>query len=717
MTFYRLFQNCWPVLLLLTSLSSAVAAPNPRILSTDADYLQAIALSSDGSVAATAGSVWDGNMQAQRSTVGLWKVDTGQLLHNLNAAGSQIQQLLFTPDGKTLVASGEDGVVDIWEVASGRRRPANGSEPRLFLLAASPDGATLAGTAVSGTVGRGSGAVIKLWNLKTGKVAGSGITRADWGPAESIAGIRYLADGKALALALLRWEGERPIAGRVEIRDIFTGSLLRTITDTGTRSLPRSMSSDAGFVATCTLLADEGVAAGEDESVESDGPVKQKVQVWETATGKRVQSFSITARLFAPLLLSRDGRLMISTGETGNLSVWNVATGKLAQTIGGALCQEPGWMSLSHDASTLMSLEYGVPRVPVWKLNEPLDQKIAAATMLGSGARQMAIGLTENGKALLGAYPRPVVVMHGTARNHGIDVRRWDLASRKLTQFTLPEQGWVERLAFSPDGSRLAAVLSIKSWDGQSIENGGGVAVWDVATRNLLYVIPGRQGVAETPLFSPDGRTLALGGTQGGVTLWNVADGKRLGQITGQEGAPVTALQFVGTQRLAIAQQNAINIYDIASGTSVAAIPGVRALKQMSFSPDGKSVATIGTETEGGPENLSLLQVWSVDGATPLWGITEARRLLTSVAWTPDGKSLVVAGANDSGPRPGIHYEARVDVWDAELGVMRGSHADPCSVEGAILSSDGKTLYSHDARAIKSWDLAGASGGTASSVR
>jgi hypothetical protein len=112
----------------------------------------------------------------------------------------------------------------------------------------------------------------------------------------------------------------------------------------------------------------------------------------------------------------------------------------------------------------------------------------------------------------------------------------WDLAARKrLDDKPLSVSGGdVSSVAFSPDGKIIAA--------GHHKLGGGvlpGVVLWDVATRKRLAddPLPVSGGDVSSVAFSPDGKIIAAGytastglGIGGGVVLWDVATRKRLGE-------------------------------------------------------------------------------------------------------------------------------------------------------------------------------------------
>ena len=95
-------------------------------------------------------------------TVRIWNPATGACLQTLEGHTQAVNDLAFSPDGKTLLSAGNDGFVQFWNLTSGRSVRTIKTHPDgIVAIAVSPDGTTLATS--------GFDRVMKLWDLSSGR--------------------------------------------------------------------------------------------------------------------------------------------------------------------------------------------------------------------------------------------------------------------------------------------------------------------------------------------------------------------------------------------------------------------------------------------------------------------------------------------------------------------------------------------------------------------
>ena len=99
-----------------------------------------VAFSPDGKTLALA---------SYRGTVQLWDVATGKLLETLRGHSSAVSAVAFSPDGRTLASGSNDQTVRLWNVETRRKLlqldPASIELGQVRTLAFSPDGKQLVG--------------------------------------------------------------------------------------------------------------------------------------------------------------------------------------------------------------------------------------------------------------------------------------------------------------------------------------------------------------------------------------------------------------------------------------------------------------------------------------------------------------------------------------------------------------------------------------------
>src|SRR5262249_15390940 len=138
------------------------------------------------------------------------------------------------------------------------------------------------------------------------------------------------------------------------------------------------------------------------------------------------------------------------------------------------------------------------------------------------------------------------------------EIRLWDFyALEPLGPPLRGHHGWVESLAFSPDGRSLV-----------SGGDDGTLIVWDVVSGRADGPIPGHVGQVSSVAFSPSGDMFASSGYDKTVILWDAQTRRPLRYMTEASAATSVAFSRDGT-RLAIGSwDRTISLHDVATGTA-----------------------------------------------------------------------------------------------------------------------------------------------------
>ncbi|RWA05589.1 hypothetical protein EKO27_g9520 [Xylaria grammica] len=279
-------------------------------------------------------------------------------------------------------------------------------------------------------------------------------------------------------------------------------------------------------------------------------------------------------------------------------------------------------------------------------------------------------------------------------------VQLWNVAARRLAgavryQMLEGHTGVVIAVAFSHDGEMLV-----------SGSEDGTIRVWDVATGELQKTIEPQMEHVYAVAFSPDNKTLAVGGYIGGgdgaVSLWDVATGAHIDSF-GRDSEPVTAVVFSpdGGILASAAYDRTESFKKLTlrpqSPTSRRFKGHTGSVLAVAFSPDGKTLAS------GSFDNT--VRLWDITAAWPSSDRPgELSDPVTAVGFLPNGKILV--SASESGllrlwdvatAQPdSIVEEYRIDL---SPGAYRPTHGMTLAV-----SSDGTMIAFNLGNGIQIWD-------------
>jgi len=172
-----------------------------------------------------------------------------------------------------------------------------------------------------------------------------------------------------------------------------------------------------------------------------------------------------------------------------------------------------------------------------------------------------------------------------TADQKGL-INIWSVDSGKKL-FDLKASGIILSLAISPDGKYLAAGME----EDKSF-------VWDFAAKTQVATLT-QVGRVQAIQFSKDGKLLATGSSDALVTLWNAGDGSFDSTNSFLASGAVLSLGFSpDNARLAIGDSTGyVYLFDLALNQELARLPHVDKVTSISFSADGKQLATVTRKT------------------------------------------------------------------------------------------------------------------------
>lgn len=227
-------------------------------------------------------------------------------------------------------------------------------------------------------------------------------------------------------------------------------------------------------------------AFGPDGRLLATGGFDAAVTLWDPATGKKIAELGTHGSPVWDLDFSPDGRYLASCSLQSDIRLWDVAGRGLAWSFPG----DGGFLSVSFspDGATiaygslsgksgLIDAEAGTERsVFVRGVGHIGDIAFSpSGTLLAAGADDKVIRLWNardaSELATLGGhegYVNGVAFYSGSdesilaSSSHDWTVRLWSLTSNECLAILKGHEAEVLRIAFSPDGARLASV----GWDG-----------------------------------------------------------------------------------------------------------------------------------------------------------------------------------------------------------------------------------------------------------
>lgn len=362
------------------------------------------------------------------------------------------------------------------------------------------------------------------------------------------------------------------------------------------------------------------------------------VQVRDASTLALIREFDSGGEWATALAFSPDGRTLAVGCQDGGIAIWDLDSWTLQNTFGLGLNCCLG-LAFSPDGKILASCHMGGPSSD----DEP--------------------------------------------------VRLWDWRKANRTGELNDHCGWIISLVFAPDGKTLAS----GSWEGE-------VRIWDASTHKLIRTLAHKQHMIFGLAYSPDGSMLTAVDRDEVANVWSPRTGdllRRVGEtpalltqclptadsLAGSPTRPIVAIgKHPDTARVQI-----VRLLDVRTGEDLGELQGDASwIGALAFSPDGRSLATIG--------EAGTVRVWDVATRQERNVPTGHSSAVLSIAFSPQGRRVATGGR-----------DGRIGLWDARgrsLIRMLTPNGPPSDVLFAAFVGDGSRLATASRDGwLRVWDV------------
>ena len=450
-----------------------------------------------------------------------------------------IRDVVFTPDGKYLVSAGDDKLIRVWNIETGktvrtlRGEIGEGHEGKIFAMAMSPDGKWLAVGGFFGINTKYQNA-IRLYNYHTGKIVAllgghsNIVTSLAFSPNS-----HYIVSGQGgnynqIAIlwdlkkqTLLRLQGHTKVIDAVA----FTSDSKRVVTGSFDHSLRLWNVSNGKLISTLKGHTDKirSIAISPQDGTIASGSNDDTIRLWDGGSGRFIKILANQGTDVASLSFSPDGSYLLSGVAEGKVChIYSFPSGKEKLTYKGHDSVVLA-TTISPDGHWAATAGGSDEAIHIWNLRSgKLKQRL-----VGVGASTWEVGFSKDGKSLAWGKTRTQHKFYHPLEYH----LNLPTPSSPLSEPKVLKQG----------NNYLRAQKLWRDWSLRTRKGGnyGLYAILEIRKQNNIQASIERSSIDgydhRSYTFTPNGETIISGGMNGVLSAYNRA-GNKLGDYIGHAG-------------------------------------------------------------------------------------------------------------------------------------------------------------------------------------
>jgi len=387
------------------------------------------------------------------------------------------------------------------------------------------------------------------------------------------------------------------------------------------------------------------------ERVDADSALRKFTSLLSIKAIARLKhDYRVGTTAFSP-----NGKILVTADLKGITKLWDVQSGQeLARMNSDQVVLH---IAFSPDSKIVATA--GVGGAPDNTVHLWDSQSGRELTHLTHDSHVQSIAFSPDGTTIATAS------LDGTAR-------LWDVKNAQQL-LRLDHDVTVNAVAFSPDGKTFVTV------------SGDTARLWDSQSGQELISF-NHNSLSKFVAFSPDGKTVATGSNDDTVKLWSAQSGQELASLDAESTINALAFSPDGRTIITASRDSRARLWDSQSGRELAKFKhydseaddlnlmriAVEGVTSVAYSPDSKTVATAGVD--------KTVRLWDIQKGEEIARLNHDDEVW-NLSFSPDGRIIATASGGT------------VQLWNTQSDQeLPHFFHDSWDVFDVVFSSDGRTI-------------------------